>query len=157
MPSNITVTVHVKPHIKNYLISVSKNKAEPIRFPKRHHFTDVLLPLLTTKSKYQILKHTETDINRPSESVKIMLPFQYTGIPNIRYRNQLSPTCEHEFRLCVERFHKMKLNEFVTKKILKGHSRIDALNMFISEMMTDKGVNIETHYRGYSRLKKVLC
>lgn len=160
MPSNITVRVHVKPYLKKYLIHISTNKAGPVIFPKRHHFTAILLPLLIPKSRYILLKGIESDENRPLNFVNIMLPWQETwaGRPGIKYTHYLSPNAERVFRLSVARYYRMKLNEFVTKRIFEGYSRVDAVNMFMADMtISEDDINSESIYRSYSRLKAVLC
>ncbi len=160
MASNITVRVHVKPYIKKYLIHISDNKAEPIIFPKRHHFTNLLLPLLVSKNRYDLLRFIETDQNRPTDYADIMLPWQktYGNKPHIMYRRYLSPCSEREFRISVERYYKMMANEFITEKLYHGHTRTNAINMFLQELMiTEDDINIESLYRGYSRLKNTLC
>jgi len=157
MPSNITCRIYVKPYIKKYLIHISANKAEPVILPNRHHFTNILIPLLVSKSRYQLLRFIESDQNRPKDCVEIMLPWQKSKA-NIRWQRYLSPESERKFRISVERYYKMMVNEYITEKLHHGITRTDAIAMFMNEMMiTEDDINMDSIYRGFSRLKQVLC
>ncbi len=98
MASNITVKIHAEPYIINYVTQVcSKNKSNPIIFPRNDYFLKILLPLLISKREYDFRMITEKDsIKLPDESFDIMLPWQQGKI-DIRVKHYISPKDEKDY------------------------------------------------------------
>ncbi|MHC1707501.1 MAG: hypothetical protein AB9842_08265 [Bacteroidales bacterium] len=146
MPSQITVIIKIDPHLKAYLVKLYG--PEPIVFPRKHRFNNVLIRLLDKPAR-----NSAHYFIRDYNTVEIVLP--YNDVKNINCYNYLGFHNQIEFRKAVWIDFISDFEEFVIEYKLKNLERKEAILKFMEFFnISEEGITFDAFYRYFSRMQK---
>jgi hypothetical protein len=161
MSTLVTVNIEIKSYLQKFLISKSKNKVIPLRFPNRHDYNILLIRLVTNynslkeipvKDRENVLDFFHMSKQETTgKGVSIILPFN--DRKNILSYNYLSVRAKQKFRKEVRIDFNFEFSRYLYRNLKAGKQRIEIVNEFkCLHNITEDDLKSESLYRYSSRL-----
>jgi len=155
------VSIRLKPYLKKFIISISQNKAEPVRFKKGSDWNMLLkdlvtnynqLRLLPIMDKERVILHFSSGYSS-NEIINIKLPrFRRK---NVDYHNYISFDSEKEFVADITNYYKYCFRRHLRQSLSMGIQRKTAIESFMKlHNISEDDVKYSSLYRYSTRLIK---
>lgn len=147
MPSPFTILLDVKPHIKNYLLTLY-GPTEPITFPKKSDYNNMLVRLLNPPPGDEYTPNFSR-----LEKIEIYLP--HTNRKCLESSNYLSRDDAKKLRLEIDWDFYSDYRAFIRRKMNEGINRKEAIVLFMEVCnIQDEHLSFSAFYRDYNRQLK---
>ena len=133
----ITVQIRLRPYLKAFIISIYGQ--EPVFFPKRDRFNDLLQLLLTKPPADHIQPHPD------KSKLEVVLP--YFENLNILYNHYLSDKAQKAFEERVKKRFWVIYDDFMDECLRKDLTRSTAISLFIEKYQLPYDSKIEDMLR----------
>lgn len=141
--SQFTIRLTIEPYLKKYLLAISSNKVEPIRFKNKSEYNRLLEKLISKHGR--ILPPSKKD-----NTVEIELP--YFMSKDVRSYNKLSVISENILREIIRNDFRLDLWLFLSKNLTTGCDRKHLIQVFLDTFnITEDDIKSESIYRSISR------
>ncbi len=146
MASNIVIKVKCEPYLIRFLESLYG--PSPITFLKNSNFNTILDVFLEKPP----LDYSEPDYG--DSTLLIRLP--YFDNKNVVFNNYLSPTKQRIFKNEIWKFFKITFRSEISKYVVMGLDRQDALELFIEKynLTQDSWDSLEKDFQRYLKLRR---